>query len=110
VKVGGSTPKNDRIKRLVPIFEQGRFYFPQTLHYVDYEKKPRDLVHDFIEEEYAAFPVGLHDDLLDSLARIAEPSDVRRPELSLVWPTQPVEEVRERYKSKSSERSSSWAA
>jgi predicted phage terminase large subunit-like protein len=40
VPVGGQTPKNDRIKRLVPHFEQGRFYFPVTLHYTDYEKKP----------------------------------------------------------------------
>ena len=34
----------------------------------------------FIEEEYRAFPVPLHDDLLDSLSRIAE------PEIPLVWP------------------------
>jgi predicted phage terminase large subunit-like protein len=70
VPVGGQTPKNDRIKRLVPLFEQGKVYFPVTLHYTDYEKKPRDLVHDFIEEEFVAFPVSLHDDMLDSLARM----------------------------------------
>ena len=39
-----------------------------------------DLVHDFVEEEFAAFPVGLHDDMLDALSRICE------PDLSLVWP------------------------
>lgn len=73
VEVGGQTPKPDRIKRLVPIFEQKRFYLPETLHVTDYQGVTRDLVHDFIEEEYVAFPVPIHDDMLDALARIAEP-------------------------------------
>lgn len=79
-EVGGQTPKDDRIKRLVPAFEQGRWYFPRTLHYTDYEGVLRDLVNIFIEQEYKAFPVPLHDDMLDSLARIEE------PDLTLVWP------------------------
>ena len=79
-KVAGQTPKNDRIKRLVPIFEQGNMYLPETLHYTDYEGKIVDLVNQFVQEEYKAFPVGLHDDMLDALARIAE------PDLNLVWP------------------------
>lgn len=80
VKVGGSTPKNDRIKRLIPYFEQGRVYLPRTLHAVDYQGKTVDLVRSFVEEEYAAFPVALHDDMMDSLGRLAE------PDLTLTWP------------------------
>ncbi len=84
-EVGGNTPKRDRIGRLIPMYEQGKFYLPQTLHKTDYQKVPRDLVYSFVEEEYCAFPVGLHDDMLDSQARIAE------PDLRLVWPeSQPV--------------------
>jgi predicted phage terminase large subunit-like protein len=79
-KVGGRTAKSDRIKRLIPIFEQGRMYLPKTLNITDYEGKTVDVIHSFIEEEYLAFPVPLHDDLLDGLARIAE------PELKLKWP------------------------
>ncbi len=79
-EVGGVTSKVDRIKRLLPIFEQGRFYLPKSLHVTDWQKMPVDLVNAFIEEEYMAFPVGLHDDLFDALARIAE------PDLDLVWP------------------------
>jgi phage terminase large subunit-like protein len=78
--VGGQTPKPDRIKRLIPIFEQGRMYFPQTLWMTDYEGKTVDLIKVFLEEEYKAFPVSLHDDMLDGLARIEE------PDLSLYWP------------------------
>ena len=79
-EVGGVTAKADRIKRLLPIFEQGRFYLPKSLHITDWQKMPVDLVNAFIEEEYMAFPVGLHDDLFDALARIAE------PDLDLIWP------------------------
>ena len=80
-EVAGQMPKPDRIKRLVPIMEQGRFYLPASLHITDYEKKTVDMVSTFIEEELIAFPVSVHDDMLDALARIAE------PDLPLQWPT-----------------------
>ena len=79
-EVAGQTKKEDRIGRLIPIFEQGRFYLPKSLHITDYQKVTVDLVRSFIEEEYAAFPVGIHDDMLDSLSRIAE------PDMKLIWP------------------------
>lgn len=79
-EVGGQIPKNDRIKRLVPYFERGRIILPRTLYYTNYEGKTHDLIQDFIEQEYKAFPVPVHDDMLDALARIAE------PDLPLIWP------------------------
>lgn len=78
--VAGITGKTDRIKRLIPIFEQGRFYLPVTRYRTDYEGITRDMVQTFIEEEFTAFPVAMHEDMLDALARIAE------PDLQLVWP------------------------
>jgi predicted phage terminase large subunit-like protein len=86
LEVGGQTPKNDRIKRTMPLFEQNRIYFPRSLHYTNWDKKTVDLVKDFIEQEYLAFPVGKYDDGLDSLARICE------PDMDLVFPK---EEIRE---------------
>jgi predicted phage terminase large subunit-like protein len=79
-EVAGQIPKNDRIKRLVPYFERGRVILPRTLYYTNYEGKTQDLVQDFIEQEYKAFPVPVHDDMLDALARIAE------PDMPLIWP------------------------
>ena len=79
-EVAGVTSKDDRIKRLLPIFEQGKFYLPKSIHVTDWQKNTLDLVHSFIEEEYFPFPVGLHKDMLDSLARIAE------PDMKLIWP------------------------
>ena len=93
IEVGGQTSKVDRIKRLIPLFEAGRIWLPESHSSSDWQKTTRDLVHDFIEEEYYPFPVGLHDDMLDSLARICE------PELHLIWPTeeQPVRKPRDRW-------------
>lgn len=80
VEVGGALPKNDRIKRLIPYFEQGRIILPRSLYYTDAEGKTRDLVQEFIEQEYKPFPVPVHDDMLDALARLVE------PDLPLIWP------------------------
>lgn len=80
VEVAGVTSKHDRIKRLIPMFEQGKVYLPKSLNVSDWQKMPIDLVHSFVEEEFFPFPVGLHEDMLDAMARIAE------PDLKLVWP------------------------
>lgn len=80
VEVAGQTSKEDRIKRLIPLFEQHRIWFPKSKHVTDWQKQTVDLVHAFVEEEYMGFPFSLHDDLLDALARIAE------PDLRLIWP------------------------
>ena len=71
-ELGGSMAKNDRIRRLVPWFEQGRFYLPVSLHKTNYEKKTTDIIDQFRNEEYLPFPVGMHDDFLDMLARIED--------------------------------------
>lgn len=80
IELGGSTPKEDRIRKLVPIFEQKRFYLPNYLHFVDHEKRQRDLVRELIDQEYLAFPVSIHDDILDCAARIVD------TELNAVFP------------------------
>lgn len=67
---GGNTPKLDRIRRLIPLFEAGRIWLPKTCHRTNYEKRTEDLVTVFIEEEYKPFPVMRHDDMLDCMARI----------------------------------------
>jgi hypothetical protein len=79
-KVGGRVSKTDRIKRLVPLFENGRIWLPESLNVTNREGRSEDLVNVFVEQELMAFPVGAHDDMLDALARIAE------PELQLRWP------------------------
>jgi predicted phage terminase large subunit-like protein len=78
--VGGSTPKPDRIKRLVPVFEQNRMYLPEKCIKRNYEGKMVDIVEEFIKDEYTTFPVMSHDDMLDCLARIEDPDvNIRFP-------------------------------
>jgi len=71
--LGGQMAKNDRIRRLIPIFESHRLWFPRTLYRTNYEGKREELIKVFLEDEMEAFPVMLHDDMLDGLARVVEP-------------------------------------
>ncbi len=80
IEVAGPQSKEDRIRRLIPYFEQRRIYFPRRLHYTGHDGKTNDLIKSFIEEEFRAFPVAVHDDMLDSLSRMCEPDE------PLMWP------------------------
>jgi len=79
-EVGGAVSKESRVRRLVPLFQRGFIWLPQTFLGTDKAGRERDLVEDFIQQEYLSFPVGKHDDMLDALSRIAEPG------LDLPWP------------------------
>lgn len=82
VILGGSTPKEDRIQKLIPVYEQKRFYMPKKLSFVDYEGKARDYVREFIDDEFTSFPVCTHDDMLDCRARVLDPMlDAKFPEI-----------------------------
>jgi phage terminase large subunit-like protein len=72
VQLGGQTSKDDRIKKLIPLFENNRFWLPQTLYFISNDGKQHDLVDEFINEEYLPFPVG-YKDTLDCMARIVDP-------------------------------------
>ena len=72
IPLGGAMAKNDRIRRIIPDFENGNILLPKKLPYVTYELKTIDLTEQFINEEYAPFPVGEHDDMLDNLSRIKD--------------------------------------
>lgn len=60
--------KKERIKGLVPIFEEGRFYLLDVIDYTDMDGRKHDLVHDLITEELLQFPYARHDDMLDCMA------------------------------------------
>lgn len=73
IELGGALAKEDRIQKLIPVYEQKRFYTPRHLMYFDYEGRHRDYIKEFTEQEYMAFPVSVHDDMLDCRARILDP-------------------------------------
>jgi predicted phage terminase large subunit-like protein len=101
IEVSGPTSKVDRIKRLVPLFENGMIYLPRKHIVTDYEGKTRDLIHDFIESELIPFPVPLHDDALDALARVTDDEGKyagtdKNISLVLQWPKPMMKEITKR--------------
>ena len=105
VELGGRLAKEERIRRLIPIFEQGRFLIPDKLWYQTLEGRRIDLTR-VIVDELLSFPVSEHDDGLDSISRIMD------TELGAYFP-RPVQKEREdRYARarRRQRRYSPWAA
>ena len=107
IELGGQMPKNDRIKRLVPSLSAGRWFFPDAVFKTDYEGKTHDLVDVYMNEEYLAFPVSSHDDMLDCQSRILD------AELNAIFPRIAHGNKQDRYARASDKQSrgggSSWA-
>lgn len=104
--LGGQIPKVDRIKRLYPSFEQSRWYFPESLYYVDYQNTTMDLIDVYLNEEFLAFPVSVHDDMLDCQSRIID------ADLNAIWPRAAIKDDKhDRYSRRKRTRTvSGWAS
>lgn len=74
--------KDDRIRKLTPLFKAGRVWLPASFFIADYEGVRKDMVQVFINEEYLPWPVGIHPDMLDALARMLD------DELNAVFPSE----------------------
>jgi predicted phage terminase large subunit-like protein len=72
IELGGAVKKEDRIRRLIPSFQQGWTWMPESMIRRMSNGEQRDLMEDF-KAEYLAFPVAAHDDAMDCLARKEEP-------------------------------------
>ena len=79
VPLGGRLGNLDRIRRLIPIFAEQRFYLPHMLHKTLVDGSGVDLVEQFINQEYEPFPVG-HADLFDIMSRIMD------EDMQVMWP------------------------
>lgn len=78
-EIGGTQIKEERIKWLVPVMQQHRFYIPATLPYVDTQGRKFDLIAE-LKGEMASFPKARWDDILDTISRLGN------AELSLTFP------------------------
>jgi phage terminase large subunit-like protein len=80
VELGGSMSKIDRIRRLIPLFEQGKFILPRTRWRTLNDKTSVELIDALVESELMAFPVSGHDDMMDAISRVLdEDLKVRAP-------------------------------
>lgn len=80
--------KLDMIKKLVPIFEAGRWLLPKSCLVMNDEGLPEDMTHTFVNFEYNDFPVASHDDMWDSKRHILS------EELGAEFPLIPVRDER----------------
>jgi phage terminase large subunit-like protein len=69
--VGGTQIKEERIKWLVPVMQQNRFYVPGNLIYIDSEGRRFDLI-DEMKGEMRSFPRSRWDDILDTISRLGD--------------------------------------
>lgn len=77
--LGGTQIKEERIRWLVPVMQQHRFYIPATLPYIDNEGRKFDLITE-LKGEMASFPKARWDDIMDTISRL------NSVELSLQFP------------------------
>lgn len=73
VELAGPKSKTSRILRMEPDINAGRWYFPDSLIYVDTEGRKHDLTRVILDEEMPAFPYAKFDDGLDAMSRVYEP-------------------------------------
>jgi phage terminase large subunit-like protein len=67
--IGGVASKNDRIRNFIPTCENGKFFIPE---------KPiiyhgRDLVREFVDQEYSMWPFCKKKDMIDCISRVEDP-------------------------------------
>ncbi len=71
IELGGQMMKEERIRRIIPDMQNGRWYFPPTLMYMDCEGRKFDLITE-LKGEMASFPRARWDDILDSVSRVKD--------------------------------------
>lgn len=79
-ELGGSMMKEERIRRIIPDMQRGRWWFPHELMYIDGEGRKFDLIKELLEGEMPTFPKARFDDMIDALSRIKD------PEMGAVFP------------------------
>ena len=70
IVLGGKIDKETRIRRMIPDMENGRWYFPESLPYVENEGRTFDLVRELVSSEMPTFPKARFDDMLDAVSRV----------------------------------------
>lgn len=74
--LGGQSRKTDRIRRMLPDLENGKWWFPEEMWTKSAEGKYHDVMVNLVEEEMMQFPAGAHDDALDAMSRIYDMNQV----------------------------------
>lgn len=74
----GSSRKESRIERLIPLMRSHRFYLPKVVWRTEEDGMPRNLIDEIVEQEMLPFPTGANDDAIDMFSRLFD--------FNPVWP------------------------
>lgn len=77
-EVGGQLSKQDRVDRLIPVAANFQLWLPRELPRTQHDGRLVDVTRILVEEEMLPWPVPVHDDLLDAIARVFD--------VDLPWP------------------------
>jgi len=80
IELGGRTPKETRIRKLIPILEANRLWLPENFMYKDSEGRNIDLTHELVFGEMTNFPFSKYDDMLDCASRMLD------DDMQISWP------------------------
>lgn len=72
VPLNHTVAKDTRIRSLQPLFEAHRIWMPRTMPRLCADGNVRDMIRDFVDDEYLVFPGSRHDDMIDPLADICD--------------------------------------
>lgn len=72
IELGGPMAKEERIRRLIPDMQTGRWFLPESLMYCDSEGRTFDLIRELVYSECKSFPRARFDDCLDAMSRVYE--------------------------------------
>lgn len=98
---GQRISKEERIRKLIPIMQNRRFYIPESLIYLDQEGRRWDLSNEFVNVELATFPKSRYDDIMDCACRVLD------EDLAMIFPKPKVGTV-EKARRAAAETADSW--
>lgn len=78
VELGRGENKEERIRKLIPDMQNGRFFFPATLPYVDQDGRKFDLIEE-MKGEMRSFPRARHDDMCFIAGTLIDTLNGKRP-------------------------------
>lgn len=70
---GGS--KRQHIESLEPEHREGLWWYPQAIKYRQYDGTTRDLIQDYLRDEFLVYPQVTHDDIMDCLSNFTAQND-----------------------------------
>ena len=91
VPLRGREDKNQRIQLMEPAYRDGRWWWPKSLPKTRSTGEQYELVAEFRDQEFLAWPFGRHPDMLDAMSRIEDKA------LGVVWPKPRETGERDRY-------------